>query len=144
MKLEEIFDNWNTDSVIDKTNLGDESISIPKLHNKYYKIYTSEKLLLRKLESEMKALKLDKYEFYTQGPSKESQEKGWKLPPKGVVIKQEVQMYLDADREIIELSLRIGYQQEKIDLLDSILKTLIPRGWQIKNAIDFYKFTMGG
>ena len=143
MKLEAIYDEWKTDSEIDKTELGDASLLIPKLHHKYFQVYTSEKLLLKKYEAEMKALKLAKYEFYTQGPSKESQEKGWEMPARGMILKQEMPLYMEGDKDIIELSLKIGYQQEKIELLESIIKSLTNRGFQIKAAIDWYKFTMG-
>ena len=143
MQLEAIYDEWKKDSEIDKTELGDESIAIPKLHHKYFQIFTSERLQLRKLEAQMKTLKLQKYEFYTQGPSKETQDKGWELPGKGMILKQEMPMYLEGDKDIIELSLKIGYQQEKVELLESIIKSLTNRGFQIKAAIDFYKFTMG-
>lgn len=143
MTLDEIHDLWSNDSEVDKTELGDESLKIPKLHNKYYRIYSTEKLLLRKFESEMKALKLEKYEFYSQGPSKETEQKGWSLPAKGIILKQELPMYLEGDREIINMSLKIGLQQEKVELLESIIKSLTNRGFQIKAAIDWYKFTMG-
>lgn len=143
MKLEAIFEEWKKDSEIDMTELAHESIKIPKLHHKYFQIYSTEKMLLRKYEAEMKTLKLDKYEFYTQGPSKESNEKGWVLPARGMILKQEMPMYLDADKELIDLSLKIGYQQEKIELLESIIKSLTNRGFQIKAAIEWNKFTMG-
>jgi hypothetical protein len=143
MKLEEIYTEWDADSDIDTTDLGTESIKIPKLHNKYYKLYTSEKLLLRKYEAEMKSLKLAKYEFYTQGPSAETKELGWEMPSRGMILKQEMPMYMEGDREIIALSLKIGLQQEKVELLESIIKSLVNRGFQIKSAIDWHKFTMG-
>ena len=143
MKLDEIFEQWQIDSEIDKTELGDESLKIPKLHHKYFQIYTSERLLLRKYEAEMKQLKLEKYEFYTQGPSKETNDKGWIMPARGMILKQEMPMYMEGDKELIELSLKIGYQQEKVELLDSIIRSLTNRGFQIKSAIDWYKFTMG-
>ena len=143
MKLDDIYAEWDKDSTIDPTELGDESIKIPALHNKYFKLYTSEKLLLRKFEAEMKELKLEKYEFYTQGPSKESQDKGWDFPAKGIILKGDIPMYLDGDKDIISLSLKIGLQQEKIDILESIIKSLTNRGYQIKNAIDWNRFTMG-
>ncbi|MGZ4851066.1 MAG: recombination mediator protein UvsY [Candidatus Bathyarchaeia archaeon] len=144
MKLEEIYAEWNADCEIDKTELGEESIRIPKLHNKYYKVYTSERLLLRKLEADMKQLKLAKHEFYSQGPSKEQIDAGWQLPPKGLILKTDLPMYIDADKEIIELSLKIGYQQEKIDLLESIIKSFTGRGFQIKAAIEWARWTGGG
>jgi hypothetical protein len=143
MKLDEIYTEWDKDSKIDTTDLGNESIKIPQLHNKYFKVYTSEKLLLRKYEAEMRELKLEKYEFYTQGPTKETQEKGWSLPAKGLILKSDIPMYMDGDKQLIELSLKIGYQQEKIELLESIIKSLVNRGFQIKSAIDWHKFTMG-
>jgi hypothetical protein len=143
MKLEELYELWDKDSDIDTTDLGNESIKIPKLHNKYYRLYTSEKLLLRKYEAEMKSLKLAKYEFYTQGPSAESRELGWEMPSRGMILKQEMPMYMEGDKELIALSLKIGLQQEKVELLESIIKSFVNRGFQIKSAIDWHKFTMG-
>lgn len=143
MKLESIFELWDVDSKINREDLSDESLRISTLHSKYHKIYTQERLTLRKYEHELKQLKLDKYEFYTQGPTKETMEKGWQLPPVGKVIRSDVDKYMDADRDIIELSLKVGVQHEKIELLESILKTIHNRGFQIKNAIDWIKFTSG-
>jgi hypothetical protein len=51
MKIEEILDNWKEDSKIDRTELGDEALKIPKLHHKYYQIYVSERLSVRSLEA---------------------------------------------------------------------------------------------
>ena len=143
MKLEDIYAEWEKDSKIDPTELGSESIRIPELHNKYFKMFSNERLLLRKYEADMKSLKLDKYEFYTQGPTRESQEKGWTMPARGMILKQEMPMYMEGDRELIDMSLKIGYQQEKIELLESIIKSLTNRGFQIKAAIDWHRFTMG-
>ena len=143
MKIEELFAHWKEDSEIDRTELGDEALRIPKIHHKYYQIYIHEKLILRSYESEMKQLKLDKYEFFTQGPNEETKDKGWKLPPKGMILKSDIPLYMEADKEIVALSLKIGYQQEKVELLDSIIKSLNSRGFNIKAAIDWQKFTMG-
>jgi hypothetical protein len=143
MKLDAIYEEWNKNTEIDKTELGDEALKIPKLHHKYFQIYSAEKLLLRKYEAEMRALKLSKYEFYTQGPTKETQELGWVMPSRGMILKQEIPMYMEGDKDLIELSLKIGLQQEKVELLESIIKSLTNRGFQIKSAIDWFKFTMG-
>lgn len=143
MKLESIFELWDQDAKIRREDLSDESLKISTLHSKYHKIYTQERLTLRKYEHELKQLKLDKYEFYTQGPTKETMDKGWQLPPIGKVIRSDVDKYMDADKDIIELSLKVGVQHEKIELLESILKTIHNRGFQIKNAIDWIKFTSG-
>lgn len=143
MKIEEIMDLWQEDVKIDRTELGDAALDIPKLHYKYYKLFVHERMILRKYETEMKTLKLDKYEFYTQGPSEENKDKGWRLPAKGLILKSDIPAYMDADADIINLNLKIGLQQEKVEFLDSIIKTIINRNFIIKNAIEWQKFTMG-
>ena len=142
MNVDEIFALWEVDSQIDKTELGEEATKIPKLHHKYYQIFLKERLILRKYESDLKQLKLDKYEFFTQGPNEDTP-KEWKLPPRGMILKGDIPMYMDADQDIINMTLKVGLQQEKIDLLDSIIKTIINRNFIIRNAIDWNKFTMG-
>ena len=143
MKFEELFNEWNKDSEIDRTDLANESLKIPKLHHKYYMYFVAERTALRKLEAEMKTLKLEKHEFYSQGHTKESKDRGWELPARGMILKTDLPMYLDGDKEMVELSLKIGVQQEKVEFLESIIKSLNNRGYIIKNAIDFVKFTMG-
>lgn len=143
MKLDEIQELWNTDVEISEHELDSESLKIPKLHSKYYNIYTKEKLLLYKLESELKFLKLEKYEFYSQGHTKETMEKGWIMPAKGVIIKSEIPIYMEGDKDIIDLNLRIAVQKEKTEFLESIIKSLNNRGFQIKSAIDFMKWKSG-
>lgn len=143
MGIEEIMELWEKDTKIDKTELGDESLNVPKLHSKYYNILIKERLTLRKLESDLRQLKLDKYEFFTQGPNEDTRDKGWRLPPKGMIMKSDIPMYMEADKDMIDLGLKIGLQQEKIEFLESIIKTIINRNFVIKNALDWQKFIMG-
>ena len=143
MKLDDIYQEWEKDSDINRIELGDEALRIPKLHHKYFKIFTQERLTLRKLEFDLKQLKLEKYEFFTQGPTPEQHEKGWKLPPQGKILKSDANNYVDADPDVINIALRIGMQLEKIELLESVIKTLTNRGFNIKSAIEWEKFKVG-
>lgn len=143
MHIEEIMDLWEADAKIDKTELGDETLKIPLLHSKYYNILIREKLLYRKYEAELKQLKVDKFEFFTQGHNEFTKDKNWKLPAKGLVLKQDIPVYMDADKEIVELNLKIGLQLEKISLLESIIKVIMNRTFIIRDAIAWQKFTMG-
>jgi hypothetical protein len=144
MKFEDIFEEWKKDSDIDRTELGLESLKIPKLHHKYYTYLVAEKAILRKHESQFKQLKLLKYEFFTQGHTEETRSLGWQLPAKGMILKPDIPMYIEADKDIVELSLKIGGQQEKVEFLESIIKSFQTRGYIIKNAIEFAKFVSGG
>lgn len=143
MKIEDILEQWKEDSEIDRTELGDEALKIPKLHHKYFQIYVQEKLTLRSQEADMKKLKLEKYEFFTQGHTEQTRSLNWELPARGLILKTDIPMYMDADKDLIKLSLKIGIQQEKLELLESIIKSLTNRGFQIKSAIEWQKFTMG-
>jgi hypothetical protein len=143
MKLDDILAEWEKDAKINPTNLGSEAIKIPQLHNKYYRIYVHEKLILRKYIEDSKALKLAKFEFYTMGPTEETHAKGWQLPPQGRVVNAQANTYVDSDKDVINLNLKLGIQHEKVDLLDSIIKSLVNRGFQIKTAVDYEKFKVG-
>lgn len=143
MKLDDIYQEWERDSDINRNELGEEALRIPKLHHKYFKIFTQERLILRKLEFDLKQVKLEKFEFFTQGPTPEQHEKGWKLPPQGKILKSEANNYVDSDQEVIQLALRIGMQLEKIELLESVIKTFTNRGFNIKSAIEWEKFKVG-
>jgi hypothetical protein len=143
MKLEDILQLWEEDSVIDKQNISDEALKISKLHHKYYRIFINERLTLRKYESELKVLKKDKYEFYTQGPTEETHNLGWRLPPIGKILRTDAGMYVDTDKDIINLALKIGIQHEKVDLLESVIKSLRDRNFNLRAAIDWEKFKAG-
>jgi hypothetical protein len=143
MKIEAIMEEWEKDSDIDKTELGDAALKLAKLHHKYYRFLVNEKMIVKTYESDMHVLKLDKYEFFTQGPNEETVKKGWTLPAKGLILKADIPMYMSADQEIINLSLRIGLQEEKIQALESIIRTLNSMGYNIKAAIDWQKFING-
>lgn len=143
MKIEAIMEEWEKDSDIDKTELGDAALKLAKLHHKYYRFLVNEKMIVKTYESDMHVLRLDKYEFFTQGPNEETVKKGWTLPAKGLILKADIPMYMSADQEIINLSLRIGLQEEKIQALESIIRTLNSMGYNIKAAIDWQKFING-
>lgn len=142
MKLEEIEALWEQDSKIDRTDLDNESLKIPTLHSRYYKIYLREKVQLKAEEQEYKLFYKLKHEYYTGKMSKEElDEHGWE--PFQFVLKNDLQVYIDADKDIAERLLKLQVQREKVDLLESVIKTLNGRGFLIKNAIDFIRFTSG-
>ena len=64
MKIDDIMESWSKDSKIDDTELGAESLRIPMLHHKYYKIMIEEALLLKKYEYDYKNMYRLKHEYY--------------------------------------------------------------------------------
>lgn len=144
LKLEEILNDWDEDTEIDRTELGEASRVIPKLHAKYLRKRTTENLKLIHLQGQLKELRLQKHEFYTLGPTKETAAKGWSLPAKGIVLKTDLPLYMDADPDIVQMNLRVAYQAEIVYALDNILMSLKNRNWEIGRAIDWQKFVQGG
>jgi hypothetical protein len=59
------------------------------------------------------------------------------------LMKNEIDMYIESDKDIITNNIRIVNQQEKLDFLQEVIKNLNQRNYQIKNAIDWSKFTNG-
>ena len=59
------------------------------------------------------------------------------------LLKADVQEYIDADDDIIEGKKKISLQEEKVEYLESVVKSLSTRGYLIKNAIDWKRFTEG-
>lgn len=143
MKLESIQDEWERDCRIDRSDLVYESLRGPDLHIKYHRMLSHERLVLRGYEAEMKTLKTDKYEFLTQGHTPETKARGWRLPAKGPLLKQEVAVYLESDKDIIELGLRISMADEKVQFLKSIMDSISNRRWEIRNAIQTLEYEAG-
>lgn len=143
MKLEEISQEWIKDAKIDTTELDIESIKIPQLHSKYLKIYFEERRRLKGFEFQSKEMYLNKYEYYNGRLSDEELKNlNWE-PFMKRLMKNEVDLYLESDKDIIGNNMRIVNQKEKLDMLEEILKNLNQRNFQIKNAIDWKKFTQG-
>ena len=143
MRLEEIQNLWDADSQIDRTELGDESLRIVKLHAKYFKIFSQERLLLRKMESDLKELYRDKYEWYNGNISQELlKERGWEPNPLKI-LRTDVAMYIGADEGMRNASLKVEMQSEKVMFLESIIKSLSTLGYNIKSAIEWSRFQNG-
>jgi hypothetical protein len=51
--------------------------------------------------------------------------------------------YLQSDKDIIALSLKIDFHSERANYLEDIIKTIHSRNFIIKNMIDIMKFQAG-
>jgi hypothetical protein len=146
MTLDEIQKLWTSDCTIDDSQLDIESIKIPELHNKYLKIFSEERLRLVRMESKKKSLQKLKWLYYTGKIDKTSlDEMGWETFELDLKSrnKEDLNRFIDSDNDLLEMQDKIEYQKEKMNYLETIVKSLVNRGYLIKNAIDWKKFTMG-
>ena len=49
MKLEEIHEQWSKDCEMSPFELGSEALKVPKLHSKYLRYFSEEKMILKKI-----------------------------------------------------------------------------------------------
>lgn len=143
MTLEEIQAQWSKDAPVDRTDLASEASRIPQMHSKYFKIFSVERLLLRKLEQESKQLWKDLWDYY-QGnfDYEELKERGWDQINQRI-LKSDLNIYIDSNQNWIDNNLKVAYQKEKVDFLEAIIKSLNNRGFNINAAIQWEKFKVG-
>lgn len=143
MSTDDISELWSKDSKIDETNLMGESKRIPELHSKYYNLYYKEALKVKKLRYDYKELEMAKREWIDGSMAEEDlRERGWR-PFQKKVIRQDMDKYIQSDKDIINLSLKIDYHSVRANYLEDIVKTIHSRNFIIKNIIDIMKFQAG-
>lgn len=137
MKIDTILDEWREDSVIDSNDLDNESLKIPNIHSKYLEYFIKENRTLKEMKTKWKVVFQERWEATVA--------KQGKLPKYDIRIsKNEYEkIYVQADDVLQEFELLMNQQQNKVDLLEKILKMIEVRGFNIKNAIDWRKFVSG-
>ena len=139
--LEDLQEMWEKDAKIDRDNLHEESLNIPSLHAKYFELYNTIFLLRKKAEQQRKNIRHERYEYFSGKADPEVYQKdpfGKKIRDKDTMTK-----YLDADEKLSNSSLKIDYYDTMLVYLESILKVIQNRTFQIKNAIEFMRFNSG-
>lgn len=144
--LEQILEMWKKDSVIDELKLDESSMNSAKLHAKYLEILSVNRIKLKKADMDFKVLLRDKFMHYNGKLSQEEMDKkGWDYDPLNglTVLKGDMDKWYDADPVIQEAQAKIAYLQNPIDTLKEILDNIKWRHQNIKNMIEWRKFTSG-
>lgn len=130
MDIKKLQDEVDKDLTITKTTLHEISMRAPILHNKYYKKFLIEKLKYQRTEREYDQLFKKTYHFYN-------------IDYEYTLDKKEVLIYINGDDIIIKKKNELAFSLEKIKYLESILDNINRISFNVKNAIDFLKFTNG-
>ena len=140
VNLESILAEWKEDSQISKNQLDEVSRITPALHSKYLEYLSLTKLRLKRAEFDQKNLLKEKWLYYT---GKADPDTYIDKPFDHKVIRQDMDMYLGSDDDLIKIQSKMDYYQVMLNYLDSILKSITNRTYQIKNAIEWQKFIRG-
>jgi hypothetical protein len=143
IKLSELKLMIEKDMAINPTDLDRESLSTPQIHNKYLMILMDEKLILKKYESDLKVITKNKWLYYSGKMSQEQlDELGWESFDLAL-LRNDLDRFIESDKDVIELSNKLELQKEKVNYIESIVKIISNRAWNIRSAIDWIKFTQG-
>lgn len=144
MKLTELQDMWSDDCKINDLNLGQESVRTPVLHSKYLNLLSSNRLNLRKAESDYLNMRRLKYRYYRGEMARdELEEMNWEQWQGNKPLKNEMDEFLQVDPDLVKLSDKVEYYKTVLYQLEQIIRSLNSRTWDIKNAIEWSKFTNG-
>lgn len=147
MKLEQIMKEWEQDAVIDEMELGDASRKSATLHAKYLMELNMAKIQVKKADFSLKTLLKDKQLWYAGKLAKDIiDDYGWDYDPYDGLnkpLKGEMDYWYDADPDIQAHLLKIEQLKVKVNTLEEILNMIKWRHTQVKNAIDWAKFTSG-
>ena len=131
------------DLLIDETQLDTESSRTPQIHSKYLNFLMDEKLRLAKIQGDFKVMKKKKWLYYTGKISEEElQEENWE-PFELTVLKTDIDKFLEADDDLQLISSKIKYSEIVVEYLESVIKIINNRQWNIRSVIDWLKFTNG-
>lgn len=146
MKLEEIESEWEQDSKIDMLQLDIVSVEIPKLHHKYLKMLARERLLYKKMYTEFKVKEQTRREWWMNGnvTQEDCDKYGWPYTqPRKVLQGNDLKEVMAGDTEMVNDTLSLAYQKEKVDVLEEIIGFINRMNWTIRNAIEWSKYTQG-
>jgi|TARA_B100001094_G_scaffold21674_1_gene18314 hypothetical protein len=144
--LQQILEMWKKDGIIDEVNLDETSRDSAKLHGKYLELLSVNRMKLKKAELDFKVVLRDKWLHYNgKMPKEDIDARGWDYDPLGglTVLKGDMDRYYDSDPLIQEWQAKIQYLEELCSTLKEILENIKWRHQNIKNMIEWRKFTSG-
>lgn len=133
-------DEWQDDSQINSANIEVEALGVSKLHSKYLKLITEEKIKLNKYIQDRDTLEDQLMQYFTG--ALDGKDIG--RPPFQLnLTNARAQKAVKADKEFLKLDLQVSNQEEKILFLKEVVAQINQRSFHIKNFIEWKKWTAG-
>ena len=143
--LDDIKSSWKEDCLIVNNKIREEIVRTPILHSKYLDMLIECKNEYRTVEIECIKLHriLSRYyrgEFTKQELIDLKRDQWQGVKP----IKSELEQLISTDDLMIELQTKLGHYKICLDSLESILKTISSRSYDLRALLDAEKFYSGG
>ena len=141
MTHEELLEIWEQDAGIDKINLDDSALDIPKLHHKYLSMLMNTKAKKIAFTHQLEDIRKEKELYYSGQATADV----YKAKPFDLKLKTRggIEKHVNTDPEVVKLLQRIEYMDVLIEGLGHIMTQIQWRNQHIKNALEHMKFTSG-
>lgn len=139
--LKAIKESAAKDLEIDEVDLDSEVLGIPKLHSKYMNIYTDETINLKDLYGMKEKVKLERWKYWQGKQTDEYYAKNGVVHEK--ILKQDIDKYLAADDKLSLVNDIVSVQKALVDHVERVLKEIGNRGFHVKSAVEWRRFTSG-
>lgn len=140
MDLEKINEMWLRDSKIDEVLIDQASIRIPQLHQKYLTLHSEYVLLSKRKAQELDKVRHKRRLYYSGKALPKEYEKE---PFEYHVMKADVPSWVSVDEQVQHVELKYEYYCVTIRVLEEILKQINQMSFNIKNVIEWRRFTGG-
>lgn len=142
--LDELHDEWEKDGDVDKTEIGDELLKIPRLHAKYLRILSYHNLQSKELGINYTKAKKIRYEYYQGDLNNPDDLAKYGFDPMVKrILKTEIPLYIESDATLLSIIRKKNMHDEIAATTNSILKELNSRTYQLRSYIDYEKFING-
>ena len=142
--VDSLLEMWFIDSKIDETEPSKELSKISILHSKYLEIMSHHNLIVKKIQFEYNTQKKLKTDYLTgELNNPEDLAKHNLEPVRRKIMRQDIQMHLDADEQLIQILIKKIVNQEMVDICESIIKEIHNRAFVLGNIVKWEMYTGG-
>lgn len=142
--IDELIAEWTNDAHINELDIKGELLKISSLKSKYLKVLSHHNLRVKSLEKDYNSMRKIKWEYFSGDLNNPQDLQTFGLEPwQKKVLRQDIQMYIDADKDITNIILKKASNQEIVETCKEIIKELNNRTFQLRAYIDYKKFLEG-
>jgi hypothetical protein len=142
--IDQLEAEWKKDSRIDITHMDDMASGVPSLHSKYISIISHCKRDILKVEKEYLQMRRIRTSYYNGTMTKEQLNTfGWDQYQEKRPLKTVLDELLQSDEYLMEVKMKIEELTICKEFLESVMKSIHSRTFDIKNAVEWYKYSNG-
>lgn len=135
---------WKKDSTISITNMDDVSSNVPSLHAKYISILSHCKRDILKVEKQYLKMRRVRTGYYNGTMTRDDlAEYGWNQWLEKKPLKTVLDELLQSDEHLIEIKMQIEELTICKDFLESVMKSIHSRTFDVRNCLEWFKYSNG-